>query len=299
MRHELLAREISYAGSARSRGGRALIRAMEAASGRHRLIRRARGYEADLAAGEDVWSVMARRYGLALEVTRGALETIPAQGSVIVVANHPYGILDGLMLGHLMSRRRGADFRILAHKVFGAAPEIARVVLPVDFDGSRAAAQKNLATRALALAHLGENGAVGIFPGGTVSTAAKPFGIPGDPVWRSFTAKMVARSDATVIPVYFEGANSRLFQVASHLHYTLRMGLMLREFGARTDTPVRVAIGDPVPRTALDARRDDPKALMDFLRKATYELSPTPRSTVMGHEFESRYRVRDGGRDFR
>ncbi|PSK87829.1 hypothetical protein CLV79_102318 [Limimaricola soesokkakensis] len=87
--------------------------------------------------------------------------------------------------------------------------------------------------------------------------------------------------------------------MASHLHYTLRMGLMLREFGARTDTPVRVAIGDPVPRAALASRRDDPKALMDFLRKATYELSPTPRSMVMGHEFESRYRVRDGGRDFR
>ena len=64
MRHDLLAREISYAGSARSRGGRALIRVMEAASGRHRLIRRARGYEADLAAEEDVWSAMARRYGL-------------------------------------------------------------------------------------------------------------------------------------------------------------------------------------------------------------------------------------------
>jgi putative hemolysin len=83
-----------------------------------------------------------------------------------------------------------------------------------------------------------------------VSTAAKPFGQPMDPGWRSFTAKMVAKSEATVVPVFFEGANSRLFQIASHLHTTLRMALLIKEFRSRIDEPVRVVIGraDPAPR---------------------------------------------------
>jgi len=102
------------------------------------------------------------------------------------------------------------------------------------------------------------------------------------------------------VPVFFEGHNSRLFQIASHVHYTLRLGMLIREFGARVGTPVRVVVGRPVPRARLDALRGDPKALMDFLRKSTYDLSPRPLpSDRLGHEFEAKYRkASDGGRDF-
>ena len=282
------ARDISYAHSARTRAGRIVIRAMENSTGRLRLIRRARGYETDMAGGQGFWDVMVARYGLSLDIVSGGLEHIPASGPVIVIANHPYGILDGMMLGHILSAARG-DFRILANRVFGAADALQSAILPISFDQTKQAVAMNLKTRNAALSYLGEGGAIGIFPGGTVSTAATPLGCPLDPGWRTFTAKLVAKSGARVVPVYFGGHTSRLFQIASHVHPTLRMGLLIQEFKKRTDTPVRVAIGAPLDPAELEARRKDPRAMMDFLRRSTYELAPEPRiraqCAALGHDF--------------
>ena len=289
MPHPQVARDISYAHSARSRGGRALIRLIENATGRISLIRRAEGYEVEVAQGRDFWQVMVERYGLQLDVVGGSLHSIPRDGPLVVIANHPYGILDGLMLGHILSVVRG-DFRVVAHKVFQKAEDLNRVILPVSFDDTKEAVQQNLETRKAALRYLAEGGAVGIFPGGTVSTAATPFAKPMDPGWRSFTAKMIAKSEATVVPIYFDGHTSRLFQLASPLHATLRLGLLIKEFRKRVDTPVRVVIGTPVPQHEIMSRARDPRSLMDFLRKATYDLSPVPiRADEFGFEFEDKH----------
>ncbi|WP_294608591.1 lysophospholipid acyltransferase family protein [uncultured Roseovarius sp.] len=281
-----IARDISYAHSATSRGGRALIRTMENLTGRIGLIKRASGYEGDIAQGRDFWQVMVARYGLSLEVIAGSLANIPREGPVILIANHPYGILDGLMLGHILCQTRG-DFRILAHEVFGRAEDLNRVILPISFEGSKEAVALNLATRRAALDHLGQGGAIGIFPGGTVSTAATPFARPLDPGWRGFTARMVAKSGATVVPVFFDGHTSRMFQIASHLHQTLRMGLLIKEFHKRLDTPVRVAVGEPITRAEISRHAGDTKSLMAFLRSKTYELSPDPVSPLqVGFDFD-------------
>ena len=281
-----IARDISYAHSARTRSGRVMIRTMENLTGRIGLIKRARGYEHEIAQGRDFWQVMVERYGLTLDVVGGSLDSIPREGPLILIANHPYGILDGLMMGHILSRTRG-DFRILAHQVFRKAEDVCRIILPISFDETKEAVQLNLETRKRALEYLGQGGAIGIFPGGTVSTAAKPFAQPMDPGWRAFTARMVAKSDATVVPVFFDGHTSRLFQVASHLHTTLRMGLLIKEFRKRVDTSVRVVVGEPIGRGALEARAGDSKSLMAFLRHKTYELSPRPVDPrAVGFEFE-------------
>lgn len=294
-RHEVpsrrqVARDISYSHSAQTRPGRALIRSVENVTGRLSLIRRAEGYDREVAEGRDFWEVMVERYGLSIDVLGGTLDSIPRDGPLVLIANHPYGILDGLMLGHILSVIRG-DFRILAHRVFRKAEELNRVILPISFDETKEAVQLNLQTRKEALRYLGDGGAIGIFPGGTVSTANKPFGRPMDPSWRSFTAKMIAKSGATVVPIYFDGANSRLFQLASHLHYTLRMALLINEFRTRVDTPVRLVVGDAIPPDQLAPYLKDPKAMMDFLRAETYKLSPRPfNASDYGYEFEEKNR---------
>lgn len=284
-------RDISYAHSAETKSGRAMIRLMENTTGRLRLIKRADGYEQEVANGRDFWSVMVDRYGLSLDVVGGSLSNVPKDGPLILIANHPYGILDGMMMGYILQILRG-DFRILAHQVFRKADELNRIILPISFDETKEAMKANIETRKTALNYLAGGGAIGIFPGGTVSTAAKPFSKPLDPDWRGFTARMVAKSDATVVPIFFDGTTSRLFQIASHLHYTLRMGMLIKEFKKRVDTPVRVVIGDPIGRDKLDPLAKDGKAMMEFLRKATYELSPTPiNPNDRGFEFEERYRA--------
>ena len=283
-----IARDISYASSAASKGGRAVIRALENSTGRYGLIRMARGYDAEVRQGRDFWDVMAERYGLTLDVIGGSLDNIPKTGPVITIANHPYGILDGLMMGHILSRTRG-DFRILANHVFRKAEDLDRVVLPISFDETREAVAQNIETRKASLRYLADGGAIGVFPGGTVSTSAKPFGRPMDPYWRGFTARMIAKSEAAVVPIFFDGHNSRLFQLMSHLHTNLRMGLLIKEFRSKINAPVRVVIGKPIPREDLAPFGSDTRAMMDFLRERTYSLSPRPiDAKLVGFEFDER-----------
>ncbi|SNY90053.1 Putative hemolysin [Cohaesibacter sp. ES.047] len=287
-----IARDITYAFSAETRRGRAMIRFLENTTGRLQIIKRADGYEHEVAAGRDFWSVMIERYGLTLDVIAGSLDNIPADGPLILIANHPYGILDGLMMGYILSALRG-DFRILAHKIFRKAEDIDRVILPISFEETREAIRQNLDTRKTALHYLDQGGAIGIFPGGTVSTAAKPFSQPMDPNWRGFTARMIGKSNATVVPIFFDGHTSRLFQIASHLHVTLRMGLLIQEFKKRVDTPVKIVVGEPIGREILDPLSRDSRALMNYLRRATYSLSPTPvKPHMLGFEFEDKHRIR-------
>lgn len=284
-------RAISYAGTTDSRPARALIRAIENTTGRRALLRRTAGYEGDLARGHDVWRVMADRFGLRLDLVSGSLESIPRTGPLVVVANHPFGLLDGLVLGHILSGQRGGDFRILAHRVLTLAGVLDEAVLPVDFAGDAAALRTNLGTRAAAIALLRAGGAVGVFPGGTVSTAARPFARPMDPVWRGFTARLIRASGATVVPIWFEGANSRLFQLASHISPTLRLALLMREFRRRVDRPVRLAIGAPISPETIARHAGDGREVMDFLRRSTYALSPEPLDpALLGYEFEAHHR---------
>jgi putative hemolysin len=286
-----IARDISYSHSAQTRSGRAVIRTVENMTGRLRMIKRASGYDQDVARGADFWQVMVERYGLSLDVVGGSLDNVPQTGPLILIANHPYGILDGLMMGHILSQRRAGDFRILAHRVFRKSEDLNKVILPISFDETREAVKQNLDTRKEAELYLKQGGAIGIFPGGTGSTSATPFSKPMDPSWRNFTARLVAKSGATVVPVFFAGHTSRLFQIASHMHTTLRMSLLIKEFAKRVDTPVQAVIGQPIAADRIADYAGDSNALMEFLRKSTYDLSPAPlNSNALGFEFEDKHR---------
>jgi len=273
-------REISYSASARSRAGRAMIRSIENITGRPRLLKMALGYEREVAAGRDFWEVMEERYRLSIEFMGAGLANIPREGPLVVVSNHPYGILDGLVMGRILSATRGGQFKIIAHTVFRKAKDLEDVILPIDFAETKAAQKINIQTRKDALSYLAGGGAIGIFPGGTVSTAATPFARAMDPTWKPFTARMIARSDAAVVPIFFDGANSRLFQLASHLNYTLRMALLINEFDSRVGEPIRVHVGKPLPPEKIAEHRGDPIALMDYLREQTYRLSPKPLKKI-------------------
>ena len=281
-----VSRDISYASSAQSLAGRALIRSLENITGRIGLIKRAANYDIEVASGKNFWEVIVDRYDLKLDLISGSLDNIGKRGPVVVVSNHPYGILDGLIMGYILSKTRG-DFRILAHRVFKRAKDLDEVILPISFDEDKNAAKQNIKTRKDAISYLKSGGCIGIFPGGTVSTSLKPFGRALDPSWRKFTAKLIAKSGAEVVPIFFEGSNSRLFQIASHLHYNLRVGLMINEFRRKIDNKVKVAIGNSLPKDQIKLRNNDPIEMMNYLREQTYKLSKDKKNfNEFGFDFE-------------
>ena len=281
---------VSYAHSAQSRLGRTFIRCLENATGRSTLLSRSQNLRTNMHSVQNFWRSIMEGYGVTIDVIQGELGDIPVDHPFIVVANHPYGILDGLVMGSVLAQS-GANFKIIANDIFNKAQEIKDKILPISFKNTREAISLNLRTRKNALTHLSHGGAIGIFPGGTVSTSSKLFSQPVDPVWRSFTAKMIFKSNALVVPIFFDGNTSRIFQLASHLHPTVRAGLLLREFKLRLNKPVRIVIGKPIPRFRLDLFKNDSRKIMDFLRLETYKLSPNKNQTFeYGHEFEHKHR---------
>ncbi|MEL6316755.1 MAG: lysophospholipid acyltransferase family protein [Pseudomonadota bacterium] len=268
----LNSRDLSYAQSAKTRLGRAIVRGIENMTGRPKLVRAVLDYQRDLEAGNSFWEVMWERFQLKLDLPGGGLANIPKEGPLVCVANHPYGILDGLAFGTILQKTR-PDFKILANQWLVKAPEIDHQILPIDRSETREALRTNLATRRTALEHLRAGGCIAVFPGGTIAAGRKFYKPAFDPDWKTFTATMIRASKAPVLPMLFEGQNSRMFQIASSLNSTLRLALLISEFEKRVGDSVRVIIGEQIGRETLETY-SDPRELMNFLRSRTYSLSP-------------------------
>lgn len=170
----------------------------------------------------------------------------PKDGPLIFLANHPFGIVDGMVFCDLAVRSRG-DFRIMINAMLCQDQELAPYFLPVDFEQSKQAMRTNIRSKQLAIECMSQNIPVLVFPSGMVSTAGKlGFGKVRDGEWTTFAAKLVKEAQATVVPVYFHGRNSRKFHVASHIAEPLRMGMLLHEAVNKFGRSVKVSIGEPI-----------------------------------------------------
>ena len=205
------------------------------------------------------------------------LEKIPATGPLVMVANHPFGVMDGTILCHLAAQARG-DFRILINAVLCRDKDLAPHLLPVDFSPGKAAMKNNVAMGRRAREAMAEDIPVLIFPSGFVSTAGR-FGTGRaiDAPWTTFAAKLITDARANVVPIFFHGQNSRAFHIVSHLSESLRMAFLIREAKARFGTRFDVTIGDTLPYESLEDI-EGRKALTDYLYDAVQQLgeaSPT------------------------
>ena len=197
--------------------------------------------------------------------------TLDTGSPLIVVANHPYGILDGLGTLSLVERL-GRPYRVMINRDLMKVPEIRPYSLPIDFSETREAQAANIATRKEALKLLSEGTTVVVFPGGGVSTSPTVFGKAVDLPWKTFTARMILASRAQVLPLYFEGQCSPLFQWVSKFSPTLRLSLIVREFRRRVGQPLRVHVGEVIPFNEC-AATGGRKALMDMLYEQVHTLS--------------------------
>jgi putative hemolysin len=253
---------------------RAVIQAIEKIGGQRRLKKLYDEHQAGTEAGEDFFDAAIRVLRIKADYDAPALARVPAEGPVVFIANHPYGVLDGIMLAWL-ARKVRPDTKVLANSVLCQAPDAAGSLLPVDFAGTREAQETNVRSRLAAQTWLRDGHAIGIFPGGGVSTSERPLGGPAvDLPWAPFTAKLIRAARATTVPVFFVGQNSRLFQLASHLSLTLRLSLVFRETARRVGSGVTLRVGEPIAYSEI-AEMEDRAALVAELRRRTFDLART------------------------
>lgn len=249
-----------------------IVRAVERLSGQPRIQRLYEEYRKNLQ-HEPFFGAAVKLLDLRVEIDMARHASIPKTGPLVVVANHPFGVLDGLVICHLLSLVR-SDFKVLTNAVLDGAPEASDWILPIDFAGTREAQEINIATRKASLDRLKAGGCIVVFPAGGVSTAPTLLSRAAvDDTWKPFTAKLITQSGASVVPVYFEGQNSRLFQLASHMSLELRLALIFREVNRRRGKRLPVHIGHVLTREDL-ANAGKRAELMQFLREATYSMAP-------------------------
>ncbi|MFZ1109190.1 MAG: 1-acyl-sn-glycerol-3-phosphate acyltransferase [Rhodomicrobium sp.] len=265
--------DLSYATASTPPIRRWFIRAIENLSGRHRLLKIYYRWRAESAGGPRMWRDALDMIGARLELNGPAdwLDRLP-DGPLIVIANHPFGIADGVAILSI-AERIGRPYRVLSYSDFMRLPELQAIALPIDFNETKEALATNLKTRSEARRLLKEGVTLVIFPAGGVATAEKPFGKAEELPWKLFTARLIQQSGATVLPVYFEGQNSPLFHFVSRYSVSLRLSLLVLEFGRRIGATIRATVGAPVSWTEIAASADG-GSVIDELYVRVHRLAP-------------------------
>ncbi len=252
--------DFTYAHPGQSVFRRSLIRAVEMLTGQPKLRRLYLDWAwGDSLPGVPVFAAALRQLQIVPRITAGAehLQAVPATGGLLLVANHPFGVVDGLTIGHLGIQLRD-NVRILTNSLLCRVPEVDPYLLPVDFSGTPEARRLTAETRRAAAALLQAGKVVAVFPAGGVATANRPLsGRAVDSPWHPFVGRLATIPGVTTLPVHFAGQNSRLFQIASHTSYPLRVALIFHETRRRIGRPIELRLGTPIPASALAAFNRD------------------------------------------
>lgn len=267
-------RSLSYASTFDDPWKARVISAMELFTGKLKILRLIRKFEQrGTPSGQAFWRAALDTMGIDLTTPQEQLDRIPKEGPVVVVANHPHGMVDGMIFADLIGRVR-PDYRILTRSLLTSIDEVAgSYMIPVPFPHDPDAQRKGVEMRAKAMAHLKDGGVVALFPSGVVAASESWWGPAVEAEWNVFTAKMIRRSGAQVVPMRFPGQNSRAYQIANKLSPMLRQGLLLHEIAHACDKPQGPIVGHPLAQEEIDRWTDDPRGFMAWLRAHTLALT--------------------------
>ena len=233
---------------------------------------------ADLAGAEFVSRVVGT-LGLRADCSREELSRVPAKGGLLVVANHPFGAAEGLLLIHQLLQVR-SDVRVLANHLLNRIPQMQDLLIPVDPFGGPSAASGNRLPMRRALRWLKSGGVLVVFPAGEVSHLQLSKKGVSDPPWSEDLGGLVRHSSAGVLPVWFGGSNGPLFQTAGLIHPRLRTALLPRQLLNKGRRPLPMRIGKVLSAERLNAFGSDAE-LVAYLRLRTYLLgNRSSRQTV-------------------
>lgn len=234
-----------------------------------------------------------KRLDIGYDTIGAPLSDIPRQGPLVIVANHPFGGIEGLLLGSIMLGLRD-DTKIMANYFLGRIPELRDILFCVDPFKRKGSQRKNLRPLREVISWLENGHALVVFPAGTVSYFDVLKRQVIDPLWNENIARIIRKSHASVIPVFFDGANSPLFQLAGMIHSRLRTALLPFELANKKSKRFNVRIGRVLPFKKLDSLGCDQK-LVEYIRMRTYalqyrRLQTTDKGDAMVKEPKNNYR---------
>ena len=270
-------RRLTYSNTFDSPMKRFVIRAIEWVTGKISVLGMLREYNRrETPTRANFWHTTLDVMRIDIQTPQEQIARIPAKGPVIVVANHPHGLVDGMVIADLVSNVR-LDFKILSRAILTGIDETAAsFMIAVPFQHEEDAQKKGIEMREAAMKQLAAGGIVVVFPSGLVAASETLFGPAIEAEWSVFTAKMIRRSGAAVLPIYFPGANSRLYQIANKISATLRQALLLHEIVAACNGPQNPVIGNVIAAKDLVEPLKDPRACMSWLKAKTLALKDNP-----------------------
>ena len=265
-------RKLSYANTFTNPVQRNAIKILELLTGKLRLLRKIRQFEKmGIPVGQPFWKQALDLLGINLLTKQSEIAKIPKKGSLVITANHPHGLVDGMVLAELIGKVR-TDYKILTRSLLTGVKQIDQFMIPVPFDHEENALKKSLEMRQSAMDHLEKGGVIVIFPSGKVASSETMFGNVVEADWNPFTAKLIQKSGANVLPVFFPGSNSRLYQIANQVSATLRQGLLIYEVVHAMNKPQTPFVGSLIKQDEIASWKSDPRGFMRWLREQSLGL---------------------------
>ena len=265
-------RKLSYANTFTNPVQRNTIKTLELLTGKLRLLRKVRQFEKmGIPIGQPFWKQALDLLGISLLTKQSEIEKIPKKGSLVITANHPHGLVDGMVLAELIGKVR-TDYKILTRSLLTGVKQIDQFMIPVPFEHEENALKKGLEMRRSAMDHLEKGGVIVIFPSGKVASSETIFGNVVEADWNPFTAKLIQKSGANVLPIFFPGSNSRIYQIANQISATLRQGLLIYEVVHAMNKPQSPYVGSLIKQDEIAYWKSDPRGFMRWLREQTLRL---------------------------
>lgn len=219
-----------------------------------------------------------REMNVELRVDQADVERIPKKGPVVVVANHPYGMLDGAVLGVLLARVR-PDVKVMTNFLLEGVPELEEHCIFVDPLHTVGSAERNRRALKQAVEWLRQGGMLAVFPAGEVSHWQMPQGAIADPLWNDTATRLIRKTGAAALPVYFCGRNSLGFQLMGMIHPRVRMAFLLQEFLQQSGMSVALRVGRAIPTDSITNISGD-REVTKYLRWRTYLLAQRGKKQI-------------------
>lgn len=225
---------------------------------------------------ENFWNDAVKKLKFNLQTNFQEGSFIPKRGRLIIVANHAFGVADGVSLCSVVSKIR-QDYKIITHKVLRQAEAVKDKIIPIDFSPNRAAMLSNIDARKEAEKILQNDGVIIMFPSGQIATKKdlklKTRAFDGN--WKQFVSKLIVKTKSPVLPSYFEGQNSQLYHIANKMGQTFRYSLLMYELTRKIGDTINVHFGSVIPFAEFE-KIGNLIGITQHLRNKTYSLDPKP-----------------------